>query len=109
VWPLAARVAHQLSRFDVEAELLAQFDAQLPGVPAKMQHAEAALIRARLADTDGYAAGREPGAPHDRPLWDRQISDLVHGDTVQLGPLTICAIRTPGGIGLAVPGQASTE
>ena len=56
-WPLAARLAHDLGRFDVEADVLAMLDRQPRGHPARMQLAEGELIRARLADV-----GRGVGA-----------------------------------------------
>lgn len=57
IWPLAARLAHELGRYEVEAQLLADYDAQPKGAVAPLQIAEAALIPARLA-----AAGEDPGA-----------------------------------------------
>lgn len=58
-WPLAARLAHELGRFDVEADALAMLDRQARGHPARMQIAEGELIRARLADVGGDAGAAE--------------------------------------------------
>lgn len=52
-WPLAARLAHDLGRYELETELLAQLAAQPHGTPAKLQRAEGELIGARLAAVDG--------------------------------------------------------
>lgn len=49
IWPFAARLAHRLGRFEVEAELLAEYEKQPRGAVAPLQVAEAELIRARLA------------------------------------------------------------
>jgi hypothetical protein len=60
-WPLAARSAHELGRFDLE-ESLAVMCEELPrGEPAPMQRAEAALIRARLVAV-GHDRDDDPDA-----------------------------------------------
>ncbi len=56
-WPLAARTAHELARFDIEAMLADRCSDLAPGAVPIMHRAELALIRARLA-----AAGDDAGA-----------------------------------------------
>ena len=55
-WPLAARTAHHLARFDVEAALADQCSDLAPGAVSAMHRAELALIRARLAATAADAS-----------------------------------------------------
>lgn len=52
VWPLAARAAHELGDLAAERALLDAYDRVPPGAAAPVQHAEALLIRARLAAAD---------------------------------------------------------
>lgn len=79
-WPLAARLAHELARFDVEADLLACFDTQPAGAPARMQRAEAELIRARLADSRGETgAGDLYATALDLLRADSTPYHLAHG------------------------------
>ena len=51
-WPLAARTAHDLARFDIEATVADRCSHLAPGAVPIMHRAELALIRARLAAAD---------------------------------------------------------
>lgn len=76
IWPFAARLAHELGRFEVEAELLAEYEKQPLGAVAPLQVAEAELIRARLAAAKGDP---EAGARFETAIaMMRQASPRYH-------------------------------
>ncbi|MGC3993412.1 MAG: adenylate/guanylate cyclase domain-containing protein [Propionicimonas sp.] len=58
VWPAAARLFHNLGRFDREAEVLGLYARQPKAAVAPLQVAEAALITARLAAARGEEAAQ---------------------------------------------------
>jgi hypothetical protein len=62
-WPLAICTAYNLGDIAAVRELLAMIDDCPPGHLAPMQLAERTLVRARLADRDGYARRTADGAP----------------------------------------------